>query len=125
VREPDEVMQGNIPSSVNLPMSQLEGAIASDEGDFTRINGFKKPTKDQQIMWVAPVAAPWSDCWRTVYIADLASAAKAPWITSSPRVTRSACGPSLGHAPHLWHSVRNYRGSWTDWSSQQKKSGSH
>jgi 3-mercaptopyruvate sulfurtransferase SseA len=119
-------MQGNIPSSVNLPMSQLEGAIASDEGDFTRINGFKKPTKDQQIMWVTRVAPRWSDNWRPVCIADRASAAKVPWTTSNPKATRST--RALSKARRLIClrcSVRNYRGSWTDWSSQQEKRSSH
>lgn len=50
VREPEEVIQGSIPSSVSLPLSKLEKQLDSDEGDFTRVNGFHKPTKDQKIM---------------------------------------------------------------------------
>lgn len=51
VREPDEVMNGNIPSSVNLPLSIFEQEMAADTGDFTRKNGFRKPAKDQPIMY--------------------------------------------------------------------------
>ena len=33
VREPNEVVLGNIPSSVNLPMSTFEKALSMDEGE--------------------------------------------------------------------------------------------
>ncbi|KAL8278452.1 hypothetical protein RQP46_009142 [Phenoliferia psychrophenolica] len=51
VREPDEVALGNIPSSVNIPLSGFEKSLSLDEGDFTRIHGFHKPTKAQQIIF--------------------------------------------------------------------------
>ncbi|GAA5987925.1 hypothetical protein JCM5350_006776 [Sporobolomyces pararoseus] len=51
VREPSEVVLGNIPSSVNLPMSTFEKALSMDEGDFTRVHGFHKPTKNQPMIF--------------------------------------------------------------------------
>ncbi|GAA5897308.1 uncharacterized protein JCM6883_006651 [Sporobolomyces salmoneus] len=51
VREPSEVVLGNIPSSVNLPMSTFEKALSMDEGDFTRVHGFHKPTKQQPMIF--------------------------------------------------------------------------
>ncbi|GAA6011235.1 hypothetical protein JCM11491_006769 [Sporobolomyces phaffii] len=51
VREPSEVVLGNIPSSVNLPMSTFEKSLAMDEGDFTRVHGFHKPTKQQPMIF--------------------------------------------------------------------------
>ncbi|GAA5967997.1 hypothetical protein JCM3765_005571 [Sporobolomyces pararoseus] len=51
VREPSEVVLGNIPSSVNLPMSSFEKALSMDEGDFTRVHGFHKPTKSQPMIF--------------------------------------------------------------------------
>lgn len=51
VREVDEVVQGNIPSSVNLPLSSLEKSLEAHEDDFVRSNGFKKPSKKQTIIF--------------------------------------------------------------------------
>ncbi|GAA5876761.1 hypothetical protein JCM16303_006278 [Sporobolomyces ruberrimus] len=51
VREPSEVVLGNIPSSVNLPMSTFEKSLGMDEGDFTRVHGFHKPTKSQPMIF--------------------------------------------------------------------------
>ncbi|GAA5913449.1 hypothetical protein JCM8208_005183 [Rhodotorula glutinis] len=51
VREPAEVALGNIPSSVNLPLSSFEKSLAMDEGDFTRVHGFHKPTKKQPMIF--------------------------------------------------------------------------
>ncbi|POY72138.1 hypothetical protein BMF94_4871 [Rhodotorula taiwanensis] len=51
VREPNEVALGSIPSSVNLPLSTFEKSLSMDEGDFTRVNGFHKPTKQQPMIF--------------------------------------------------------------------------
>jgi rhodanese-related sulfurtransferase len=44
VREPDEVALGSIPSSVNLPLSELKDALSPNfgEGDFKKV-GLIKP----------------------------------------------------------------------------------
>ena len=42
VREPDEVSLGSIPSSVNLPLSELKDALSPNfgEGDFKKVSLF-------------------------------------------------------------------------------------
>ena len=50
VREPDEVMYGSIPSSVNLPLSQLEKAMKLEDGRFQKQFAFAKPSKSQDII---------------------------------------------------------------------------
>lgn len=47
MREPDEVILGSIPSSVNMPLSSLTQQLSMDDGDFVKQNGFHKPRLDQ------------------------------------------------------------------------------
>ncbi|THH16767.1 hypothetical protein EW146_g3933 [Bondarzewia mesenterica] len=51
VREPDEVIQGNIPSSVNLPLSVLSGSLQLDPVEFEEKFGFRKPLQSQEIIF--------------------------------------------------------------------------
>jgi len=51
VREPDEVLQGMIPSAVNLPLSVLAGALHMDGDKFKEKYGFQKPAFDQEIVF--------------------------------------------------------------------------
>ncbi|KAI9454844.1 Rhodanese-like protein [Lactarius psammicola] len=51
VREPDEVLQGMIPSAVNLPLSGLSGALHLDGEKFRETYGFRKPALDQEIVF--------------------------------------------------------------------------
>ncbi|KAG0151166.1 hypothetical protein CROQUDRAFT_651368 [Cronartium quercuum f. sp. fusiforme G11] len=51
VREVDEVVQGNIPSSVNLPLSSFEKSLEAHPDDFVRANGFAKPSKEQSMIF--------------------------------------------------------------------------
>jgi rhodanese-related sulfurtransferase len=51
VREPDEVLQGMIPSAVNLPLSVLSGALHMDGEKFKEKYGFQKPAFDQEIVF--------------------------------------------------------------------------
>ncbi|KAF9649045.1 Rhodanese-like protein, partial [Thelephora ganbajun] len=51
VREPDEVVQGSIPSSVNIPLSVLPGSLYMKAEDFEKKFGFKKPRRDQEIIF--------------------------------------------------------------------------
>ncbi|KDE09434.1 hypothetical protein MVLG_00337 [Microbotryum lychnidis-dioicae p1A1 Lamole] len=51
VREPNEVVQGTIPSAVPLPLSSFEKSLSMDEGDFVKKHGFRKPTKLQPIVF--------------------------------------------------------------------------
>lgn len=51
MREPDEVIQGSIPSSVNLPLSELPASLKLGDFTFERKYGFKKPTEEQEIIF--------------------------------------------------------------------------
>jgi len=51
VREPDEVIQGSIPSSVNLPLSVLSGSLHLPAEEFKVKFGFNKPKRDQEIVF--------------------------------------------------------------------------
>ncbi|KAI9610736.1 hypothetical protein KEM48_004765 [Puccinia striiformis f. sp. tritici PST-130] len=51
VREESEVIQGNIPSSVNIPISKFEKLIELHPDEFIKILGFPKPDKDQKIIF--------------------------------------------------------------------------
>ncbi|KAK1224590.1 Thiosulfate sulfurtransferase rdl2, mitochondrial [Marasmius sp. AFHP31] len=49
VREPDEVIQGMIPSAVNLPLSVLPEALNTPAEFFQEKYGFPKPQKIQEV----------------------------------------------------------------------------
>ncbi|WAR61579.1 hypothetical protein PtB15_12B269 [Puccinia triticina] len=51
VREEAEVIQGNIPSSVNMPMSTFEKLIELHPDDFIKTVGFPKPKPEQKIIF--------------------------------------------------------------------------
>ncbi|KAF5322868.1 hypothetical protein D9619_001719 [Psilocybe cf. subviscida] len=51
VREPDEVIQGMIPSAVNLPLSVLAGALHLPHKEFAQKYGFEKPRLDQEVVF--------------------------------------------------------------------------
>ena len=51
VREPDEAIQGSIPSSVNLPLSVLSNSLHLHVDAFRATHGFEKPAKDQEIIF--------------------------------------------------------------------------
>ncbi|KAF8139942.1 Rhodanese-like domain-containing protein [Boletus edulis] len=51
VREPNEVMQGSIPSSVNLPLSVLANSLNLNAEAFRSQHGFDKPEKSQEIVF--------------------------------------------------------------------------
>ncbi|KAJ7357130.1 endoplasmic reticulum protein [Mycena albidolilacea] len=49
VREPDEVIQGMIPSAVNLPLSILSTSLQLQPETFKAQYGFEKPKKTQEV----------------------------------------------------------------------------
>ncbi|KAJ3552431.1 hypothetical protein NM688_g4155 [Phlebia brevispora] len=51
VREKDEVMQGSIPSAVNLPLSELSHSFSLKDAEFERTYGFPKPKPDQELIF--------------------------------------------------------------------------
>lgn len=50
VREVNEVAQGSIPSSVNLPLSELPKALNLPAEEFYKKFGFSKPGRDDEIV---------------------------------------------------------------------------
>ncbi|EFP84495.1 uncharacterized protein PGTG_10215 [Puccinia graminis f. sp. tritici CRL 75-36-700-3] len=51
VREESEVIQGNIPSSVNMPMSVFEKTLDKHPDEFLQTVGFRKPRPEQKIVF--------------------------------------------------------------------------
>ncbi|TFY72643.1 hypothetical protein EVG20_g376 [Dentipellis fragilis] len=51
VREPDEVIQGSIPSAVNLPLSVLAGSLQLDAAAFQQKFGYEKPGRNQEVVF--------------------------------------------------------------------------
>ncbi|KAG6334924.1 hypothetical protein ID866_4166 [Astraeus odoratus] len=51
VREPNEVIQGSIPSAVNLPLSVLATSLHLSPHDFRAQHGFDKPEKTQEVVF--------------------------------------------------------------------------
>jgi len=49
VREPEETMQGMIPSAVNIPLSVLPGALHMSPETFKEKFGFEKPKPNQEV----------------------------------------------------------------------------
>ncbi|TFK76870.1 Rhodanese-like protein, partial [Pluteus cervinus] len=51
VREPEEVIQGMIPSAVNLPLSVLATALHLEPNTFKEKYGFNKPEHPQEVIF--------------------------------------------------------------------------
>ena len=51
VREPDEVILGSIPSSVNIPLSALADSLHLNPVTFKNKHGFEKPKQNQEIVF--------------------------------------------------------------------------
>ncbi|KDN43910.1 Rhodanese-like protein [Tilletiaria anomala UBC 951] len=87
VREPDEVAQGMIPSSVNVPLSEFKSAFdvnKSSRGAFSSKYAFDRPGFDDKIVF---------------------------YCRSGKRSTEAQdFARKMG-----WWNARNYKGSWLDW----------
>ena len=51
VREPDEVIQGMIPSAVNIPLTQLPESLHLGRDAFLEKHGFEKPRSGQKLIF--------------------------------------------------------------------------
>ncbi|KAF8735747.1 hypothetical protein AX14_001535 [Amanita brunnescens Koide BX004] len=51
VREPDEVVQGMIPSAINIPLSVLGASLHLGRDDFKDKHGFDKPRRNQEVIF--------------------------------------------------------------------------
>ncbi|KAG6902820.1 hypothetical protein C0995_011307 [Termitomyces sp. Mi166 len=86
VREPDEVIQGMIPSAINLPLSILGNSLHLDRAAFFERHGFEKPRKDQQLIFY---------CRSGKRSSSASDVAKRNGFTK--------------------FSILNYKGSWLEW----------
>jgi rhodanese-related sulfurtransferase len=103
VREPDEVVLGSIPSSVNLPLSEIKTALAMPEDAFKAKYGFDKPQREQEIIFYCRSGK------RSASAGDVAVRnGYTKWVVRSTLIR---------HADAL-SSVLNYQGSWLDWVSR-------
>lgn len=106
VREPDEVIQGSIPSSVNIPLSILPGSLYLKAEDFETKFGFKKPRRRQTIVF---------------YCRSGVRAATAGDIAKKNGYERSVCQDldpdDLLTSTHV--RLYNYRGSWLEWVQKE------
>ena len=120
VREREEILQGNIPSSLPLPLSRLSEALKMDAAEWEKEFTFAKPAPDQPIV---------------VYCRSgkRSASAKEQMESLPPREKFTKCvvrAPG-GLRPRLAQgltsssppsssrsSIRNYSGSWLDWSAK-------
>lgn len=108
VREPDEVIQGMIPSAVNLPLSVLGNSLHLHHVAFKEKHGFEKPTKDQELIFYCRSGK------RSTSASDIAkrngyNKSVYPHITS----IRSSVDDHV--------SILNYKGSWLEWVEKENK----
>lgn len=106
VRERDEVLQGMIPSAVNLPLSGLSGALHLDGEKFKETYGFQKPGLDQEIVFYCRSGM------RSSSASDVARRNGYKKYISSPTFGQ----PVLIPCPP---SILNYKGSWLDWKARE------
>ncbi|KDR84762.1 hypothetical protein GALMADRAFT_52340, partial [Galerina marginata CBS 339.88] len=93
VREPDEVIQGMIPSAVNLPLSVLGGALQDNANVFLEKYGFQKPLPEQEVIFY---------CRSGMRSSTATDVAKRNGYTN----------------------MRNYKGSWLEWTAKQNGTAS-
>ena len=116
VREPDELQSGMIPSAVSLPLSELKEALEPKyhEGTFYKVSrGSVSPS-----FILKPFSAP----SLTLQIKKFSF----PKPTSAQNLIfycrsgkRSAAAAEIA-TEKGYRSVRNYKGSWLDWSARSK-----
>lgn len=111
VREPDEVIKGSIPSSVNMPLSSLANSLHLNRVAFKEKFGFDKPQSQQEVVFYCRSGK------RSASASDLA---RRNGYTKCAMVPQSSFGVSL----ILVHSVYNYAGSWLDWVEKEGSKGS-
>ena len=106
VREPDEVIQGSIPSSVNIPLSVLPASLYMKAEDFEKKFGFKKPMRDQEIVF---------------YCRSGVRAATAGDIAKKNAYEKLVCQDPRPHDLLTLNHVRvyNYKGSWLEWVQKE------
>ena len=106
VREPDEVIQGSIPSSVNIPLSILPSSLHLNAEDFENKFGFKKPKRQQDIIF---------------YCRSGVRAATAGDIAQKNGYEKLVCQYLRPDDLLTFIHVRlyNYKGSWLEWVQKE------
>jgi len=106
VREPDEVIQGSIPSSVNIPLTALPGSLHMSPEDFEKQFGFKKPKRQQEIIF---------------YCRSGVRAATAGDIAKKNGYEKYVCQDlrpdDILTSTHV--RLYNYKGSWLEWVQKE------
>ncbi|KAI9304935.1 Rhodanese-like domain-containing protein [Cunninghamella echinulata] len=90
VREKKEVSQGYIPTAKNVPLSQLEQGWALSDSQFESEFGFSKPNKDKTLVL---------------------------YCLGGVRSTKAA---NILQQQYGYNNIRNYVGSWADYSEKIK-----
>ena len=107
VREPDEVIQGSIPSSVNLPLSQMPSVWHTPAEEWQPKFGWPKPKPSQEIVFYCRSGK------RSASASDIAQKnGFTKYVFLSNSSTLVFFNPT--------YSVFNYEGSWLDWTSREQ-----
>lgn len=107
VREPDEVLQGSIPSAVNLPLSVLANSLHLSQQAFKSRFGWDKPRSEQEIVFYCRSGK------RAATACDIAKRNGYKTYVQS-RVYTHMCLANVLHVR-----LYNYKGSWLDWTSRE------
>jgi rhodanese-related sulfurtransferase len=114
VREPDEVALGSIPSSVNLPLSELKEALSPNfgQGDFQKVCR-RRPQADRP-----------SACHAGANEQKFAFTKPMPNqnIVFFCRSGKRSASAAEQAGKNGYGNVRNYQGSWLDWQKREKES---
>ena len=123
VREPEEVAMGSIPSSVNLPMSELQQAMKSDydPGKFRKVSpiGRARARADHLVTDRVTVEKSLTPPQKFLFDKPLPDQNIVFYCLRGKRA--ATAGEIAGE--NGYHNVRNYLGSWKDWSTREGQSG--
>jgi len=108
VREPDEVVQGSIPSAVNLPLSVLTNSLHLQKDAFKEKHGFDKPRLAQEIVFYCRSGK------RSATACDIAKRnGYTKWVVVFCFILIRNLWCFIGN------SLFNYEGSWLDWVQKE------
>jgi rhodanese-related sulfurtransferase len=96
-----------IPSAVNLPLSDLAGALRMDGGKFKEKYGFQKPAFDQEVVFY---------CRSGMRSSTASDVARRNGYTkyAHPHLIDSVL-------MRFYPSILNFKGSWLEWTAREGK----
>lgn len=106
VREPDEVVQGMIPSAVNLPLTVMAESLGLSPDAFKAKHGYDKPRTSQQVIFY---------CRSGMRSSSACDVAKRNGFTKQVYSLIKSIDSTL----KLYGSILNYRGSWLEWTEKR------